>query len=712
MGASFDGVDQTERFIENGIWENGYDDKYLSQVRSIRPGDRIAIKASYTRKHDLPFNNRGNHVSVMAIKAIGTVTHNHQDGRVVDVDWRVPDAPREWYFYTQRGTIWRPNPDDWMTRNLVAFSFDDVPQDIDRFLNEPYWRERYGRRTETPETNRFPWTAFYQAIADRLLHYKSNRTQLITGLNALSDQFDIVTTGTDKLDDDTRVPLEDICPFTVMAFFNRGISEANRRAIAREYASFLGVTEPVPESFDGIPIVNNQATWFFGYQKARQPDDIDALWSIFEAGLHYADSGDPEARDAFIAAYDNASSRYMVGWRLTIGLYWIRPWTFPTLDSNSRKYITKKLGIEIGTSGANNRSNGSDYLSLADTLEQRFLENSYPIHSFPELSLTAWTYEDGGSATPSGPSNAIVPDESYTPTTVEPYTVDSILADGAFLDRQQLLSMLERLKIKKNLILQGPPGTGKTWLAKRLAFALMGKRDEKRLRAVQFHPNLSYEDFVRGWRPSGQGTLALIDGPFLQMIEAAVNDSSTYVVVIEEINRGNPAQILGEMLTLLDADKRTPAEALELSYRRDSHERVHVPANLYVIGTMNLADRSLALVDLALRRRFAFVDLQPVFGAPWRDWVHDHYNIDKDTLKDIEVRINALNKEIADDPSLGVQYAIGHSYVTPMLGNEIKDGRLWFRSIVHTEIRPLLEEYWFDYPDRVEKAVKSLISEF
>ena len=128
------------------------------------------------------------------------------------------------------------------------------------------------------------------------------------------------------------------------------------------------------------------------------------------------------------------------------------------------------------------------------------------------------------------------------------------------------------------------------------------------LKAVQFHPNLSYEDFVRGWRPSGEGKLALIDGPFMEAINIAKNSSTPYVVVIEEINRGNPAQIFGEMLTLLEADKRNSDEGLELSYRKSDDERVYIPENLYVIGTMNIADRSLALVDLALRRRFAFIE--------------------------------------------------------------------------------------------------------
>ena len=150
-----------------------------------------------------------------------------------------------------------------------------------------------------------------------------------------------------------------------------------------------------------------------------------------------------------------------------------------------------------------------------------------------------------------------------------PYSLDDIISDGCFLEYGRLQGMQERLRSRKNLILQGPPGTGKTWLAKRLAYALIGSRSERRVRPFQFHPNLSYEDFVRGWRPSGDGRLALVDGPFLQAIrDAGKEPSLDFVVVIEEINRGSPAQIFGEMLTLLEADKRTPQEALALSYPR------------------------------------------------------------------------------------------------------------------------------------------------
>ena len=284
---------------------------------------------------------------------------------------------------------------------------------------------------------------------------------------------------------------------------------------------------------------------------------------------------------------------------------------------------------------------------------------------------------------------------------VMPYSLEDIVKDGCFLEREQLATILGRLQSKKNVILQGQPGTGKTWLAKRLAFALIGNKSDSQVRPFQFHPNLSYEDFVRGWRPGVDARLDLVDGPFLRVIaDAKADPPSDYVVVIEEINRGNPAQIFGEMLTLLEADKRTPEDALALSYSRSPQERVHIPPNLYVIGTMNLADRSLALVDLALRRRFAFIDLEPTFGDRWRDWVTANYSIDVEFLSDVERRLTLLNQTIAGDPSLGPQFRIGHSVVTPVPSSPTDEPHEWFRHLVETEIGPLLDEYWFDNSDK------------
>lgn len=719
VGASWGTDDQTQRFLSAGIWENGYQDKYLDAVRSIKPGDRIAIKSSYTRKYDLPFDNRGQTVSVMAIKAIGSVTENLGDGRRLKVDWTRLDSPREWYFFTHRGTVWRVLPGDWTTDALIAFTFEDKAQDLRRFRNAPYWRERFG--DGAVDKRRFRWTRFYEAVADNLLKFKNDRTDLIAGIHDLAGRVDGLSNLQDQFADGTSGPLKDICPFTTMGIFNRGITDANRKTIAEELAKLLDVEEPVPESFEGIPVLNNQMSWFFGFENKRQPNDIDTLWEIFDEAMRFAESEGIEARFSFIKAYDEATQQFGVGWNLTMGLYWIRPWNYLTLDSQSQHYIGKKLGIQIERNGPKRRCNANDYLTVLDAIEARFQEEAYPVHSFPELSLASWLYKDTGPTPPPDLADQegldsdedLEPESVVTAAPIEPYSVDDILADGCFIERAQLERLLERLRIKKNMILQGPPGTGKTWLAKRLAFALIGQRNDSKLRAVQFHPNLSYEDFVRGWRPSGDGKLSLVDGPFMEMVKAASKEPAVrHVVVIEEINRGNPAQIFGEMLTLLEADKRTPTEALELCYRQTDGERIFIPDNLYVIGTMNIADRSLALVDFALRRRFAFIDLEPKLGKTWHDWVHDQFGIDAEILSEIEKRILALNEVITADITLGRQFRIGHSYVTPPTGISITDAREWFKQVVDTEISPQLDEYWFDDLDKARKARQHLIEGF
>ena len=461
VGADWDGQDQTARFVRAGVWENGYTDRYLDTVNSIREGDQIAIKSAYVRRNadGLPFNNRGHAVSVMAIKATGIVTRNMKDGRRLQVEWMRVDPPREWYFYTYRGTVWEVNPGTWATDQLIDFAFYDQPQDIDAFRNDPYWVQRFG--------------------------------------------------------------------------------------------------------------------------------DADGA-----------------------AACDDHESP-------------------PSLE----------------------------------------IEGS--------------------------PS----------------YSIESILSDGCFLPQSTLETILHRLRAKQNIILQGPPGAGKTWLSKRLAYALIGHKDDDKIRQVQFHPNLSYEDFVRGWRPQADRKLGLEDGPFLKLAEDARNDpDGKYVMVIEEINRGNPASIFGELLTLLEADKRNPDSALTLAYPRPDSERFHIPPNVYLIGTMNLADRSLALVDFALRRRFAFFDLHPMLNETWRNWVNENCGLPSYFLDEIAGRIGSLNDRVAGDPNLGPQFRIGHSHFTPPLGSTIDDPTQWFKDVVESEIAPLLREYWFDSPNTAETATVNLVA--
>ena len=392
--------DQSQRFIADGVWENGYDDRYLDQIKAVKPGDRIAIKAAYTRKYDLPFDNKGQTVSVMAIKAIGSVLDNPGDGRHLKVNWlQVNDPPREWYFFTSRPTVWQVMPGEWITDALIRFAFDNQGQDINRFRNAPAYRERFG--DNLVDKQEFGWTVFYEEIANQILEYKNRHGELVNIIHTVAAKVPCMTNLNDKFADGTSGPLKDICPFTAMGVFNRNLTDNNRIAIATELAIALDVKSTPPSSFESIPLLNNQKSWFFGYSKdkQRQPDDIAALWDIYEKAIFFADQGGDAEKDAFVDAYNNAAGRFGVGWNLTMGLYWIRPWFFSPLDGQSRNYIEKRLGLDIPLNGPKSKCSGQDYLELLGMLNARFREDTFPVHSFPDMSLNAWmAYKDDGKA--------------------------------------------------------------------------------------------------------------------------------------------------------------------------------------------------------------------------------------------------------------------------------------------------------------------------
>ena len=444
--------DQTPRFREQGIWENGYQDRYLDQVRDIQVGDKIAIKAVSTQKYELPFNAIGHTVSKLLIKAIGTVVKNRGDGRILEVDWEKAGDIRDWYFYTYRNTIWRLKQDSPWAQQLIRFVFFGEPQDYQFFINE-------------------------------------------------------------------------------------------------------------------------------------------------------------------------------------------------------------------------------------------------------------WWGEGGGEE--DGPESAI---DDVIKEDVSPYSVDDMIDEGVFLSNSEINALLRRLKSKHNLILQGAPGVGKTFIARKLAYALIESKDDNKVTTIQLHPSYSYEDFIRGYRPTDEaGKFALADGPFTRLCQKAESDPDhDYVLIIDEINRGNLSQIFGEVFLLLESDKRGVSNAVTPLYRHSESDTFFVPSNLYIIGTMNIADRSLALVDYALRRRFSFRTLEPKFGDQvYRDWVLER-GMAQSLVNKIIHSMNVLNQSISEDTQLGPAYQIGHSFFCPKGDDFATLDLTWFQEIVETEIKPLLEEYWFDNHGKVSDIIDSM----
>lgn len=694
---------------------------------------------------------------------------------------------------------------------------------------------------------KFQWTNFYMELATALLEYKNNRSELIGKLKTIFSDAGMNFPFKEK----GKETYEDICPFTIFGSFNKGITNANRIALLEQFAKQFSIKSAVPTEFDGIPVVMNLSAWFFAYKGNRGEHDIDNLWDLLDKAIAYSDEASAENKNAFISAYDTVTKQKMIKWNITMGLYWVRPYTFINLDSTNRAFITDVDNMPhyfttIFSDINKGLPDGTSYLFMCEQAKNALNQKEYEYHSFPELSYCAWKSSQAGK--PEEPptktvdsnvketdywiyspgDNACMWDEFFkngimgigwdevtnlkdfaskeeikefmkkvydasysyknnahclwqfaneikvgdvvfvkkgmhkiigrgvvtsdyiydssrdtykhirkvdwqnkgewehpgqavmktltnisaypdyvqklldlfaedSPEEVSeqkeikypPYSKDDFLNE-VYMDEDTYNTLTELLEAKNNVILQGAPGVGKTFAAKRLAYSIMGQKDTSRVAMVQFHQSYSYEDFIQGYRPSKEG-FELENGAFYKFCKEAEEDNERpYFFIIDEINRGNLSKILGELMMLIEKDKR--GEKIKLLY---SNEWFTVPQNVRIIGMMNTADRSLALMDYALRRRFAFFDFAPAFSSEG----FKNYLAEKNSpkLESLITVVESLNNTISSDESLGDGFRIGHSYFCT--DDEITDE--WLKSVVEYEVIPLIKEYWFDEPTKV-----------
>ena len=527
------------------------------------------------------------------------------------------------------------------------------------------------------------WAKFYIEFANKLLEFKNNRKELIEKIKLVFNS--------NKIEIPNIINEEDIDPFTIFGLFNKGLSE-RRTKILKGIANIFEINSKTPEEFYCVPVYRNFNSNFYNPLQ-NEKNDIEALWNIFEASINYADNKTNENREAFIKYYNLAKDIKGNKWKLTMGLCWIRPFNYISLDPYDIELIIKDNLIPAEylkyiKKSDNSIPNAEEYLIICNIMIENIKNNNYKFNNFFELSDYA-LYIVCVTRNKNKEGNTMNIENNFNK-----YDKNKFLQEVYITDKEY--DKLEKLiKDKKNIILQGSAGVGKSYAAKRLAYSIIGEKDNERVKMIQFHQSYSYEDFIIGYRPTESG-FELKEGVFYKFCKEAEmdeNKENKYFLIIDEINRGNISKIFGELFMLIENDKRGEEYALELVYKDD--EKFFVPENLYIIGLMNTADRSLAMLDYALRRRFAFYDMKPAFES--EQFKEYQKNLKNSKFDNLIKKVEELNKVIKED--LGEGFCIGHSYFCNLETVEIDKLSL----IIEFELIPLLKEYWFDDKEKVKK---------